>query len=145
MIRTSDPASAETPTVSPFLKALIRTHHLPSLQTILLNTCLYLPSASVWVNTTHSCLPVYRRDLLWLPLDSYFFCSHASHLPSRWRAERDEKQTPGSRGGGWGGGTRCKGKKRVGFFWKTKVTFIQVVPDTLSQQRSQIERHQDWG
>lgn len=29
------------------------------------------------------------------------------------------------------------------WFWQTKVTFIQVVPDALFKQRSQIERHQD--
>lgn len=88
-----------------FLGALIGTHHLPSTSNTLVNTCLYLAPASVWVNTTHSSSLIHRRDLRWLPLDSYFFCSHASHLLSwwRWRAWGDEKQTLWLSGVGWGG------------------------------------------
>lgn len=56
-------APAETPTVSIFLRALIETHHLLSTSNIPVNTCLYLTSASVWVNTTHSSSPTYRQDL----------------------------------------------------------------------------------
>lgn len=136
--------SAETPTVSAFLEALTRTRHLPSTSNIPTNTCLYLPSASVHVNTTHSCLSVYRQDLHLRPLDSHSVCSHASHLLSRWRGWRDEKQTLWL--SLWGEINQLYTgdlKVRSVQFWKTKVTFIQVVPDTLSQQRSQIEQHQD--
>lgn len=45
----------KTPTVSDSLRALIATHHLPLTSNIPVNTCLYLTSASVWVNTAHSC------------------------------------------------------------------------------------------
>lgn len=46
--------------------------------------------------------------------------------------------------GSLGGEPRCKDLQvRNVRFWQTKVRFIQVVPDALSKQTSQIERHQD--
>lgn len=73
----------KTPTVSASLGALIRTHHLPSTSKGPVNTCWYLPAASVWANTPVLVRPAFRRNLSSLPLDSYSFCGHAPHLLSR--------------------------------------------------------------
>lgn len=62
-MKTLQSAYLETPTVSVLLRALIAAHHLPLTSNIPVNTYLYLTSASVWVNTAHSCSPVYRQDL----------------------------------------------------------------------------------
>lgn len=133
--------SAETPTVSVFLWAL--SEHLPSTSNIPVNTCLYLASASAQVNTARFLFACAQtRPPLAKPLDSYFSCSHASRLPSRWRACGDETPTL------WRGETHCKDetlRREVCGFWQTKVTFIQVVPDALSKQRPRVERHWDGG